>query len=249
MCARGFTQIPGLDYDETFAPTVSRTALRLVLATAVECNLLIHLVDCKNAFLNGKIDREMYMELPEGFIPPNMTRQSHVWKLKKALYGLKQSPFIWNKELDSALVKVGFRQMKNEPCIYTRCTGKNFHTRQICKSFVILAIYVDDITIAAASTDAMNWAKEQISNLFSIKDNGEAKKIIGLEIKKIPTGIIVHQREYIDGMLDRFNLSNMKTFSIPMENNLKLTGHLPDEPSLNCMYRHRIGGLLFAATL
>ena len=68
LCARGFTRVPGLDYDATYAPTVSCAALCIVIALSVQLKLLLHVVDCKNAFLYGDIDKEIFIEQPPYFV-------------------------------------------------------------------------------------------------------------------------------------------------------------------------------------
>jgi hypothetical protein len=93
-----------VDYDDTFSPTLSKTGLRLLLALAVQMEMQVHTVDCKNAFLNGHIDKEIYIEQPPGGIEPGTTSQSHVCRLNKALYGLKQAPLIWCKTLKKSLI-------------------------------------------------------------------------------------------------------------------------------------------------
>ena len=87
---RGFEQVHGLDYDETFAPVVRFGTIRTLLAFAIQNDLLIHQIDVVTAFLNGTIDEEMYIEQPEGYVMRG--QESKVCKLKRSLYGLKQSP-------------------------------------------------------------------------------------------------------------------------------------------------------------
>ena len=87
LVAKGFTQIYGLDFDETFSPVARFESLRLLLALAVLEDWEIHQMDVKSVFLNGLLEEEIYMEQPEGFIDPD-----HPYKvclLKKAIYGLK----------------------------------------------------------------------------------------------------------------------------------------------------------------
>jgi hypothetical protein len=87
--ARGFSQVEGVDYDETFAPVARYTSIRAVISIAAEMGWKIHHMDVKTAFLNGLIEEEVYIEQPLGFEVPG--RESHVCRLKKALYGLKTS--------------------------------------------------------------------------------------------------------------------------------------------------------------
>jgi hypothetical protein len=87
--ARGFSQIEGVEYDETFAPVVKYTSIRSIIALASSMGWKIHQMDVKTTFLNGKIEQEVYIEQPEGFVIHN--EKSHVCGLKKALYHLKQA--------------------------------------------------------------------------------------------------------------------------------------------------------------
>ena len=87
LVARGFSQQYGLDYDETFSPVAKIATVRVLLALAASKSWNLWQMDVKNAFLNGELDREVYMEQPEGFV--NKFNPKYVYKLKKALYGLK----------------------------------------------------------------------------------------------------------------------------------------------------------------
>ena len=94
--AKGFTQIPGIDYNETFSPVARFESLRLLLALAALEDWEIHQLDVKSAFLNGVLDKEIYMEQPQGFIIPG--QEHKVCRLKKAIYGLKQASCAWNQQ-------------------------------------------------------------------------------------------------------------------------------------------------------
>ncbi|GMH05097.1 hypothetical protein Nepgr_006937 [Nepenthes gracilis] len=93
LVAQGYTQVEGIDYDETFAPVARLESIRILLSV-------------KSIFLNGFIQEEVYIEQPKGFVNP--TFPDHVYKLKKALYGLKQAPRAWYNRLTSYLNDHGF---------------------------------------------------------------------------------------------------------------------------------------------
>ena len=92
--AKGYSQIYGKDYKETFTLTTIMASIRLLMQIAVYYDLLIHHMDVKSTYLNATLDYEIYVEPPEGFKVKN---GNYVWKLKKSLYGLKQSGQTWNK--------------------------------------------------------------------------------------------------------------------------------------------------------
>jgi hypothetical protein len=106
LVAKGFSQWPGLDFDQVFAPTVRWASLRAIFALVAIEDLELHSIDISNAFLNGELDHEVYMQMPEGF--KDEFKPGFVLKLKRALYGLKQAGHQWHKKLDSELVKMGF---------------------------------------------------------------------------------------------------------------------------------------------
>lgn len=88
MVAKGFSQKPGIDFDETFSPVVRHSSLRLLFALCVQLNLHTCHLDVCTAFLNGRLEERVYMEIPEGFCNKIANNENKVLKLK--IYGLKQ---------------------------------------------------------------------------------------------------------------------------------------------------------------
>jgi Reverse transcriptase (RNA-dependent DNA polymerase) len=99
LVKKGFTQIFGIGYVDTASPTVSKSALRLFIAIADARRYILCQIDIKLAFIQGKIDYEVYVEQAPGFDSVESSCSSHVYRLKKALYSLKQSPLSWIKTL------------------------------------------------------------------------------------------------------------------------------------------------------
>jgi hypothetical protein len=104
--AHGFSQVEGVDYDETFAPVVRYTSIRSIISIAAEMGWRIHQMDVKTAFLNGFIEKEVYIEQPQGFKVSE--RESHMCLLRKALYGLKQAPIAWYSRIDTYFLQMEF---------------------------------------------------------------------------------------------------------------------------------------------
>ena len=100
--AKGYSQIEGIGFDETFAPVARLEAIRMMLAYALFKKFKLYQMDVKSAFLNGYIDEEVYVEQPLGFVDP--IHPNHVYKLEKALYGLKQAPRAWYERLTKFLL-------------------------------------------------------------------------------------------------------------------------------------------------
>ncbi|CAM8990466.1 unnamed protein product [Rhodiola kirilowii] len=106
LVAQGYTQIEGIDLDETFAPVARLEAIRLLLALACHLKFRLFQMDVKSAFLNSFLNEEVYVAQPKGFEDPH--HPTHVYRLKKALYGLKQVPREWYEHLTVFLVDHGY---------------------------------------------------------------------------------------------------------------------------------------------
>lgn len=105
LVARGFSQRYGIDFEETFAPVVKHSTIRLLFAIANERNMDIDHLDVKTAFLNGELDEKIYMEQPSGF---ETEKTKQVCLLKKCIYGLKQASRAWNKRIHLVLKKIRY---------------------------------------------------------------------------------------------------------------------------------------------
>ncbi|GBN01402.1 Retrovirus-related Pol polyprotein from transposon TNT 1-94 [Araneus ventricosus] len=116
LVARGFEQKPDIDYCETYAPVISMSSLRLVLAIIIQKNLEIYALDVKTAFLNGDLQETIYMEQPMGY----NHNSGRVCKLLKSLYGLKQAPRQWFKRFTDFIIHLNFQQLNCEACIFVR---------------------------------------------------------------------------------------------------------------------------------
>ena len=134
--AKGFTQKPGIDYDETFSQVVRYSSIRTLLAFAVQNGMIIHQMDVVTAFLNGTLNEEIYMEQPPGYVKDG--EKWLVCKLRKSLYGLKQSSRCWNTVLREHMESTKFKQCTADPCVFVRSEGTDI---------TIVAVYVDDLII------------------------------------------------------------------------------------------------------
>ena len=145
LVARGFQQVEGLDYTETFAPVVKFTTIRLLLALVAHFNLELHQMDVVTASLNGDLDEDMYMEQPEGCI--DKAQLDSVCKLLKAIYGLKKAHRQWHSKIDEFLIaELGFKTTCSDPCLYIR--------RQ-SNVTMIIALYMDDLLLAGSDLEAI----------------------------------------------------------------------------------------------
>ena len=209
LVIRGFKDKNMYELQETYAP-VSRLALiRSVLAIINRYDLEVCQMDVKTAFLNGTIDDEIYMEIPEGVNVSNEFRRENVCKIEKALYGLRISPKRWNKRFSEVASKIGLTSHDNEPCLFTwRDNNK----------FLILILYVDDMLIASNDVNQLNQVKRSLSDEFEMTDLGEPRNFLGINIERNRKERIISltQEAYIEKMLQRFGFSEMHPQRTPM---------------------------------
>ena len=121
--AKGYSQVEGIDYFETFAPTASMTSVRTLMQIAAQQNLIVHQMDVSTAYLNADIDAEIYIRQPSGYEVNSDEGDELVWKLNKSLYGLKQSGRNWNQLLHDFMTKEGYDRNPADQCLYYKNVG------------------------------------------------------------------------------------------------------------------------------
>ena len=146
LVARGYSQIYGVDYRNTFSPTLKQDTLRIIIAISVHHKFNIHQMDIKAAYLNAELKEDIYMELPEGL------NKKGFCKLNKALYSLKQSGRMWNETFNKVLISLNFKRFISDPCVYIK---KDNDSNIKC----ILAVYVDDIIISGTDAEIKKTKK------------------------------------------------------------------------------------------
>ena len=108
LVAQGYTQVEGVNFDESFAPVARLKSIRILMSIACTMNFKLYQMDVKCAFLNGYLNKEVFVEQPKGFEDHRFP--DHVPRLKKALYGLKQAPRAWYDRLTQYLLDKGFKR-------------------------------------------------------------------------------------------------------------------------------------------
>jgi hypothetical protein len=172
LVAKGYAQRPGFDFTDTFAPTAKWATLRAVLALAALEDMELESVDISSAFLNGELDEEVYLEQPEGF---HQGARDEFLLLLKGLYGLRQSPRIWHKKLNAVLVSFGFKQVLCDHSIWV-------YLKDGVK--IILPVFVDDMTIASKSKEAIQKLKDDLKHHFKLHDLGPITYLLGVGIER-----------------------------------------------------------------
>ena len=151
IVAKGFSQRPGFDFFETFAPTAKFAAIRAVLAIAAIEDLHLRSLDISHAFINGDLDADVYMEQPEGF---EQGGPDYVCHLKKSIYGLKQAARLWYQKLQKVLEQMGFKKIYSDNSLYVMVRDR---------MRMIMPVFVDDITLASNSVEALDSFVKELS--------------------------------------------------------------------------------------
>lgn len=185
--AKGYSQVQGINYRETFSPTADMTSVRSLVHMAAHYDLELHQMDVKTAYLHAPIDCELYIEQPEGFQISSETGEKLVCKLHKSLYGLKQSGRNWNKLLHDHLTEHAFKQNPADHCVYS----KNNEGKKI-----ILVVWVDDLIIAASDKDSLSDVKEMLRSRFNMKDLGRLKHFLGIDFTQQEGQVRMNQKHY-----------------------------------------------------
>ncbi|RVW85510.1 Retrovirus-related Pol polyprotein from transposon RE1 [Vitis vinifera] len=207
LVARGFTQSYGIDYQETFAPVAKLNTIRILLSLAVNQDWCLQQLDIKNAFLNGDLEEEVYMEIPPGF------------------------------EESMAKNQLGYKQ------------GQADHTLFVKKShagkMAILIVYVDDIILSGNDMEELQNLKKYLSEEFEVKDLGNLKYFLGMEVARSRKGIVVSQRKYILDFLKETCMLGCKPIDTPMDSQKKLGIEKESTPVDRGRYQRLVGRLIY----
>ncbi|CAJ2656645.1 unnamed protein product [Trifolium pratense] len=233
LVAKGFTQTYGIDYSETFAPVAKLNTVRILLSLAANLDWPLHQLDVKNAFLNGDLEEEVYMDIPPGF---EDKFGSNVCKLNKSLYGLKQSPRAWFEKFTYSMKKQGYIQGQADHTLFTKFSQDG--------KIAVLIVYVDDIVLTGDDIVEMARVKEKLALDFEIKDLGSMRYFLGMEVARSKDGILVSQQKYILDLLKETGMSGCRPADTPMDPNAKLweEGSVPVDTG---RYQRLVGKLIY----
>jgi hypothetical protein len=198
-------------------------------------------MDVKNAFLNGDLSEEVYMQPPPGL----SYSPDKVCRFHRALYDLKQAPQVWFAKFSSTVSRLGFFISSYDSTLFLHRTGKGT---------ILLLLYVDDMIITGDDLSGIQELKDFLSQNFEMKDLGHLSYFLGLEIMATSTGFFhkssdygfyLTQAKYTSDLLSRAGLTNHKIVDTPIELNAHLTpssGELLPDPSL---YQQLVGSLVY----
>ncbi|CAH9098391.1 unnamed protein product [Cuscuta epithymum] len=237
LVARGFSQTYGKDYKDTFAPVAKLNTVRVVLSLASNLSWNLWQMDVKNAFLQGELEEEVYMVPPPGL--EDLCKPGQALRLRKAIYGLKQSPRAWYHKLSSTLMDNGFKRSHSDNTLFTL---KSSH------GLVVILVYVDDLIISGDDDEGIKSAKELLKKAFDIKDLGELKYFLGLEVYRSSDGLFLSQRKYALDLLVETGKLGCKAAKTPLEDGYKVNGkgEKSEEKLADVeLYRRLVGKLIY----
>ena len=200
-------------------------------------------VDVKNAFLNGLLKEETFLELPEGV---NINEeQGNCYQLLKAMNGLKQAARAWYKKLDECLTELGFKQSEADPSLYTS------HERN---SMMFVLVYVDDILFVGSDDNRISQTVQQLSESFEIRVEDRVEKFLGILVDCRDNGDVhLHSSPAVQRILRQFNFENCRPAATPLPAGTILSAELcgstdEEREKMSVIpYRERIGSLIYLA--
>ena len=259
LVAAGYSQIYGVDFDETFAPVANLLSIRVFFAMCAQYGLEAKQMDVNTAFLNADLTEDIYMDIPEFYdldaelaaLPVDhelrsVPREEIKCRLNKAIYGLKQSPRLWNENIDKFLRSMKYEPLKSDPCIYTYFGGDG--------EISIIAVYVDDVLIASRSMDTVNYVAQEFHNRYKMEDRGEPQFILGMRVTRdrAKGTWSLDQGTYIEKMLERFKMSDCVVSAVPVDPSVKLCDAMCPTTEANKKlmakypYRELVGCVMYA---
>src|ERR1700678_874687 len=249
LVAQGFSQVPGVDYFDAYAPVARLASIRMVLAFAAAENLETGQIDIKGAYLNGELtkDEVIFMKQAPGYEEVSKDGTLKVLRLWKTLYGLKQAGRRWYHKLVEIMSKLGFSRCEGDQAVFYRRCEKS-------KVLIIVLVHVDDCSIVGNTKMLIARFKVEIAKFVDITDMGELNWILGIEVRRIreERKILSSQRSYIDSILRRYGFEDLKLISTPMDLSIQLTS--TQSPSTteeigamrNVPYHEAVGSLMYA---
>ena len=211
LVAKGYTQLEGLDFLETFAPVAKLTTLRLLLALAATQNWVLKQLDVNNAFLHGDLVETAYMKPPPGLLFLNST---HVCKLQQSLYGLREAGKQWYAKLSNFLLSHNYILSTADNSTFLKHHGTNT---------TALLVYVDDIVLTGNDAEKISCITNMLDQQFKIKNLRDLTFFLGLEVACNSTGIHLCQRKYTLDLLHDVGMLDYAPMPTPMIHSSRLS--------------------------
>ncbi|KAI7944584.1 hypothetical protein MJO28_010279 [Puccinia striiformis f. sp. tritici] len=186
--AKGYAQIAGVEFQDTFAPTATFVSLRLLLTVAAKCHWPVYSFDFVAAYLHSPIDEEVWVRPPEGLDVP----KGHACKLLKALYGTKQAARCWWKHLQGKLLQLGYKPSQYDNSLYIL---------QHPDQKGAIWVHVDDGVVSGSNDAILKKLENELKDCLEIKWTTGIETIVGVEVTRTTNGFLLRQKKLVDKIL------------------------------------------------
>jgi len=221
-----------MDFHDTFTPIAKLTIVRSILAIIAIKNWKLTQLDVNNAFLRGKLDETIYMDLS-----PSMKQKNpdQVCLLHKSLYGLQQASRQWYAQLSNFLLSQNFNQSTTDHSLFIQ---------HIQNKITTILVYVDEIIVTGNNHEAIKHITFFLDKNFKLKNLGDLTYFLGFEIARSHQGINLSQRKYTIDLLSEIGMLNSSLVSTPMNFSTKLHAD-GDSLPYPTTYRRLSGKLIY----
>ena len=265
LCVQGCSQIPGVDYDQTFCGAMRATSLRLLCALASHLGLKMRRFDFVSAFLQGSLEdgEVVYCEPPPGYNDAGKDGRTPVYKVLKPVYGMAQAGRRWQRSLFPWLIDPGptcgnLTQSESDPSVFFATKAPS--SKQSSKGILIVGVYVDDLFILYSDDDSLYCTFiSRLEARWDVEDEGEVSDLLNVEISRSSDGYVtLRQTAYIDKLVTQHAPSGIPDTSqrnkIPCDPTLPqlvldaVTSGEDPTPAVRTKYMSLVGALLYCAT-
>ena len=234
LCGDGRKQVYGIDYQESYAPVVDGDVMRMALDLMVKCDYHLCQFDFTAAFLNGKLDRDLYIRPPPGC---KTKKPGNLLKLIRALYGTKQAAHLWCKELTNALNELGFIELPSAKCFYARKKGNEMD---------LTVIHVDDGILGADKKAVLDEIVEHLAKKFRVSAT-ELEWFLSIKMVRGAMGMTLSIPSYIESLAKKFRVEDVeRKYKTPGNPTQVLKPNQGDRHE--CPYMELVGALIYAQT-
>lgn len=219
LVARGFSQIYGTDYEETYATAVRLNTIRIMLALSLHYDWDITQSDVVTAFLYAKLDVDIFITMPEGYELLNKPPQKYL-KLEKGLYGLKQAQRLFGDDLAKNMKEHGYLQSNFDRGLFYK-QQQGLSTKE---GLHVMTSSVDDLLSCTRNSGMRTSLSSHLATKYEMKEMGRIQHILG-SIVNIDTSkgkITIHQKQSLKELGKDFKQENASRQSVPMAPGLKL---------------------------
>ena len=244
LVVKGFSQIPGEDFNETYAAVAHLESFRIIMVVTAQKGLKTWQVDFVSAYLNSPCKYKVYMQIPPGFVVPQGEEEvedltncqwlgpntvPYVWTLDKTVYGMMQGPYDWFGELEDACNSIGYYRSRADSCI---------RSWVIIGEYMLTSTHTDNVFGVSSSSEDVAEAKAELDRCFKIKDLGMPSVILGMKIYQDPKSgtISLSQKAFLEWTLEHFGMTNCNPKSTPLPPGIDISDEMSPKTKEDQLY-------------